>query len=150
MKRIKFSAVLFLLAAGLFAAAPGMCLAANFPGDKAALGAVSTLVSYIEKADVELAAQPNMSQGRAHKLYNERLNNAEEIIDIMAGHFLARSIKPAGLDNMSEYSDYVSKISMVHKIIFYAEELKERSTHETYDKMMSVIKELESKVAKDK
>jgi len=103
---------------------------------------ITTVEKCMEMID-ELSAgsEPNINQ--IVRWVNTKEYHADDIMGVVADYFMAQRIKAVGADEGGAYGEYVTRLTLLHKIMYYAMKAKQSTDPAHVATLRSLLREFE-------
>jgi nickel superoxide dismutase len=83
------------------------------------------------KQIIELSKAPDKNANQLMRWVLNKEQHADELAQIVTYYFLTQRIKPVNEDDAAAFEDYLSKISLLHKMLVYS--MKTKQTTDLYN-----------------
>jgi nickel superoxide dismutase len=92
---------------------------------------------------VELSAEGEPDMNQIVRWVNTKEYHADDIMDIVAEYFMAQRIKAVDADEGEAYGEYVTRLTLLHKIMFCAMKAKQSTDPAHVATLRSLLREFE-------
>ena len=112
--------------------------------DDARIDEMGEHITTIEKSMKEIvslsaAQKPNMNQ--VVRWVNNKDHHADELSEIVTYYFMAQRVKLPAEGDMKAQSDYIKKLTLLHRMLVHAMNAKQTTDLENVEKLRSSLKE---------
>lgn len=112
--------------------------------DEARFGAIAEHITTIEKSMKEIEslsaqAKPNMNQ--IVRWVSNKDQHADELSEIVTYYFMAQRIKVPSESDTKAYSDYVKKLTLLHRMLVDAMKAKQTTDPANVQELRSLLEE---------
>jgi nickel superoxide dismutase len=112
--------------------------------DEARFGAIAEHITTIEKSMKEIEslsaqAKPNMNQ--IVRWVSNKDQHADELSEIVTYYFMAQRIKVPSESDTKAYSDYVKKLTLLHRMLVDAMKAKQTTDLANVQELRSLLEE---------
>lgn len=87
---------------------------------------------------VELSKADSPNYNQIVRWVNNKEEHADELTDIVTWYFMNQRVKPVSGDSQ-DYQTYVSQITMLHEMMFYAMRAKQSTDMENVEKLRQLL-----------
>lgn len=110
--------------------------------DEARFNTMAENIKTIEKSmklieTLSTEDKPNMNQ--IVRWVNNKEVHADELSHIVTHYFMAQRIKIVSEGNPQEYTKYIKKLTLLHKMLFYAMKAKQTTDTANVEKLKSLL-----------
>jgi len=102
-----------------------------------------TTVEKCMKMIDELSAEGELNFNQIVRWVNAKEYHADDIMGVVADYFMAQRIKAVGADEGGAYGEYVTRLTLLHKIMFYAMKAKQSTDPAHVATLRSLLREFE-------
>jgi nickel superoxide dismutase len=113
-------------------------------GDKARFEMIGEHLDTIEKSMkmiTELSGKEKINYNQLVRWIENKEKHADEISDIVTYYFMAQRVKPVEQSEDAAYQKYVTKLSLLHKMLFYAMKCKQTTEVGNIEKLRGFVSE---------
>jgi len=110
--------------------------------DKARFAMIAENIITIEKsmkAINDLSKQKNPDMNQFVRWIHNKEQHAERISRIVSYYFLAQRIKPVEQTNTKDYKDYITSLTLLHKMLVYSMKCKQTTELENVEKLRELL-----------
>ena len=144
---IQLSIALFILFISVCSAAGHCEIRCGIYGDKERVNLISEHITTIEKSMREilkLQEEKPLNHNQITRWVMNKERHATEIQVIVSQYFMTQRIKHVGKKDRLEYSKYVDRLALLHKLLIYAMKAKQTTDLEYVKKLKKTLTEFES------
>ena len=101
-------------------------------------------ITTVEKAMTEIKKLEGEEDKNCNQLIrwiNNKEYHSQKIQEIVFQYFMTQRIKPVLDEGSKEYKEYVTKLTLLHKILFYAMKTKQTTDLEHISKLRSLVED---------
>jgi len=101
-------------------------------------------ITTVEKAMNEikrLKGEEDKNYNQLVRWINNKEYHAESLQEIVYQYFMTQRVQPVMEENTEEYKEYVTKITLLHKMLFYAMKTKQTTDLENISKLRSIVED---------
>ena len=112
--------------------------------DPARLDELSEHILTIEKAMkliTELSKQDKSNMNQIVRWVQNKDEHADELSHIVTYYFMAQRVKPVDKSDAGQYSEYVKKLTLLHKMLVYSMRAKQTTDLANVEKLRSSLSE---------
>jgi len=111
-------------------------------GDESRFDIITEHITTIEKSMnmiIELTKEDDKNYNQIVRWINNKETHANYIQDVVCQYFLTQRVKPVEEKNSEEAEKYVNKITLLHKILFYAMKAKQTTDIKNVEELRSLL-----------
>jgi len=113
-------------------------------GDEMRCDLIAEHITTIEKSMnmiMQLSQEEKLNFNQIVRWVNNKENHADEIQHIVSQYFLTQRIKPASKDDVTNYQDYVNKLTLLHEILVSAMKAKQTTDLEHVNQLRVLLED---------
>lgn len=89
----------------------------------------------------ELSKEEKKDYNQIVRWVNNKDTHADKISETISYYFMAQRVVPVGAEDKKEYSLYIKKVELLHKLIYYSMKAKQTTDLSYVEKMRLILKE---------
>ncbi len=116
-------------------------------GDQARFDMIAEHITTIEKSMkliTELSKQDKPNTNQIVRWVQNKDKHADDMSRILTYYFMAQRVKPADKADADAYSEYVKKLTLLHKMLVYSMKAKQTTDPENVEKLRSLLTEFQA------
>lgn len=112
--------------------------------DQMRISMIKEYIITVEKSMKQIQAlsgQKDKNHNQIVRWVNTKDDHADKINEVASGYFMTQRLNPADLNDPSSREGYVQKLSLLHRLMFYAMKAKQTTDLSFVSKMRGTIDE---------